>query len=78
MKQVLDYIIKELVEQPDAASVEIFHDEHLVKIEVRVAPDDAKRVIGKDGSVIKALRVLAFAITGPIDKDIEIDLVQPS
>jgi predicted RNA-binding protein YlqC (UPF0109 family) len=76
MKQLLEFIIKELVEQPDAVSIEIFRDESIARIELKVAGPDAKRIIGKDGSVIKALKTLAFTVAQPAVKDIEIDLLQ--
>lgn len=56
IKQLVEYIIKSLVEMPESVIVSVFHDNAKSIIDIRVASDDFKRVIGKDGAVIKAVR----------------------
>ncbi len=57
MKEVLEYIARHLVDDPEAVEVEEFEDdEGTVIIELSVAPDDMGKVIGKRGRIARALR----------------------
>jgi len=75
IKQLVEHAIKELVDTPDKVRVEGFRDGSKTIIEVRVAADDFKRVIGKDGRIIKSLRTMVSAVE-PGDKDIVVDIAQ--
>ena len=75
IKQLVEHAIKELVDKPEKVSVEVFHDGPKTIIEVRVAADDFKRVIGKDGRIIKSLRTMVGALESG-DKNIVIDIAQ--
>ena len=59
--EFLEYVVVQLINHPDEASVihELSGDRHLYKI--RLHPDDAGRVIGKGGKTIGAIRSLAIA-----------------
>jgi predicted RNA-binding protein YlqC (UPF0109 family) len=58
MKDLVDYIARALVDHPDQVAVEqARHGTDLV-LKLRVAPEDAGRVIGKGGKVANAIRVL--------------------
>lgn len=56
MKELLEYLAKELVEEPDAVQVRERSGQYTVTLELRVAPGDAGKVIGRGGRVAKALR----------------------
>ena len=58
MKDLLDYLVRELVDDPDAVRVEQVDDDRGVLLTLRVAQDDMGKVIGRNGSVAKALRTL--------------------
>jgi predicted RNA-binding protein YlqC (UPF0109 family) len=62
MKDAVEKIVKALVGDPDAVEVtELSDDGKVVKLGLRVAPDDFGRVIGREGRTIKAIRsVLHF------------------
>ncbi|HSI04602.1 MAG: KH domain-containing protein [Myxococcota bacterium] len=63
MKDLVEYIAKALVEQPESVSVETASgDEGEDVIELRVAPEDRGRVIGKNGRTAHAIRTLLSAI----------------
>lgn len=63
MKDLVEYIAKALVEQPEAVSVsQASGDEGEEVIELRVAPEDRGRVIGKNGRTAHAIRTLLSAI----------------
>ncbi len=60
--ELLAFIAKTLVRDPSAVSVEEILDEQSRTVNLRVAPSDRGRVIGKEGRMAKALRtILAVA-----------------
>lgn len=66
MKDLVEYIAKALVEQPETVSVSSTEGEAGEEvIELRVAPQDRGRVIGKNGRTAHAIRTLLAAIQEP-------------
>ena len=62
VKNVVEYIVTEIVEDKKEVKVDISSSsEELVQIEVRTAPNDMGRVIGKRGRVARAIRTVAQA-----------------
>ena len=57
-KELVEYVAKSLVDDPDAVTVELIVEEGGTVIELHVAEDDMGKVIGRNGSVAKALRTL--------------------
>lgn len=62
MKELVEYIAKSLVNDPSQVRVEIEPDGKFMVVKLYVAPDDAGRVIGKDGRVADAIRLLLRAV----------------
>ena len=54
----LEYVVKALVDTPDAVSVVRSVDEMGVLLTLSVAPEDMGKIIGRDGNIAKALRTL--------------------
>ncbi len=61
MKELLEYLAKSLVDHPDAVNVTVVEGEKSVILQLRVAPDDVGKVIGKNGRIAQAMRVLIKA-----------------
>lgn len=61
-QQFIEYIVKSLVGNPDAVSVERTIDEKGVLLELTVDPEDLGRVIGRRGSTAQSLRALLRAL----------------
>lgn len=62
MKELLEYIVKEMVDHPDAVQVGERVGQYAVTLELTVAEGDAGKVIGRSGRVAKSLRdVLGIA-----------------
>ena len=61
-QQFVEYIVKSLVEQPDAVQIERRIDEKGVLLELTVDPEDLGRVIGKRGATAQSLRTLLRAL----------------
>lgn len=56
MKDLIDYIVKQLVTKPDAVSIEEAQDEGGMVLHLTVDPEDMGIIIGKGGQTIKSLR----------------------
>ena len=76
MKELLTYIAQHLVDHPDQVSVnEVNCDGELV-LELRVAPEDMGKVIGKQGRIAKAIRSVVKAAASRDDKKVIVEIVQ--
>lgn len=62
MKQLLEYIIPNIVNHPEAVEIQESQDSDATVYLIKVDPEDMGRVIGKSGKVIKAIRQLAKII----------------
>jgi hypothetical protein len=61
MKELVEYIAKSLVDQPDAVKVTEVEGERTSVIELSVAKEDMGRIIGKQGRTATAMRTLLNA-----------------
>lgn len=61
MKELVTYIAKGLVDNPDEVSVKEVEGEHTAVIELKVAKNDMGKLIGRQGKTAKALRTLLIA-----------------
>jgi len=61
LTELIDYIARCLVDEPDEVRVEAVDDDRAVVVELTVAPDDLGKVIGKDGRIARAMRTLLAA-----------------
>jgi uncharacterized protein len=61
VKDLIVYLARSLVEQPDAVEVSEYQDGDETVYELKVAPDDLGKVIGKQGKTARALRALVSA-----------------
>jgi uncharacterized protein len=57
-RDLVEYIAKSLVEQPDVVTVREVRGNNVTVLELHVAQEDMGRVIGKDGRVANAMRIL--------------------
>jgi hypothetical protein len=56
VKDVLEYVARAIVDEPDAVEVTEVEGERSVILQLRVAPDDMDKVIGKRGRTVRAIR----------------------
>ena len=61
MEDLLEYLAKSLVDEPDAVRVVRSEREGAVVLELHVAPDDVGKVIGRQGRIARALRAVVRA-----------------
>ena len=61
MKDLVRFLVEELVDDPDSVSVTEEYDDRGPRYRVRVAPDDMGKVIGRAGRTAKAIRTVVRA-----------------
>jgi predicted RNA-binding protein YlqC (UPF0109 family) len=61
MKDLVEIIAKSLVDNPDAVEVKAVAGEQSLILELKVAPEDMGKVIGKQGRIAKAIRTVVKA-----------------
>ncbi len=76
MKQLLEHIAKGLVDEPDQVEVKQVESERLIVLELKVAPDDMGKVIGKQGRIAKAIRTVMNAAAIKENKRVVVEIVQ--
>ncbi|MGI6152387.1 MAG: KH domain-containing protein [Christensenellaceae bacterium] len=75
MRELVEYIAKNLVEFPDQVRVTEREESNAFIIELSVAPDDMGKVIGKQGRIAKAIRTVVKAATGKDSKKYVVEIV---
>ncbi|HZI91068.1 MAG TPA: KH domain-containing protein [Thermoleophilaceae bacterium] len=76
MEDLLEYLARSLVDEPDEVSVDAFEeDDGTVVLEVSVAEDEAGKVIGKGGRTIAALRTVVKASAVRENKRVVVDVI---
>jgi uncharacterized protein len=61
MEELLAWIVRHLVDEPDAVRVEAEERDDAVVLRLHVAPDDVGKVIGRQGRIARALRTVVRA-----------------
>ena len=75
MKDLLIYIARNLVEHPDDVNVTEIRNEQDVTLELRVAPDDMGKVIGRQGRIAREIRKLLYACGQRSGVRVSVDIV---
>ena len=75
MKDLLLYIAKNLVDNPDAVSVTEVQGAQELTLELRVAPDDMGKVIGRQGRIAKEIRTVIRAYAQRTGVKVSVDIV---
>ena len=58
MKELVEYVAKSIVNEPDEVKVEEEENEDGITLKLQVADDDKGRIIGKQGKIAEAIRAL--------------------
>ncbi len=75
MTELIEFLVRALVEDPEAVVVEEIEEEGDLVYEVTVAEGDLGRVIGKGGRVANAIRTIAKAAAVRIDRRVIVDIL---
>ena len=74
-RDLIEYIAKSLVDDPAAVQVQVVDTDEATVLELRVAPDDIGKVIGKHGRIAKAIRTLLSASATRSSKDVRLSIL---
>jgi uncharacterized protein len=76
VKDLVEYIVKALVDEPDKVTVNEILGEQAVVLELRVSQPDIGKVIGKQGRIVKAIRLLLGAAGSKAKKRIVLEIIE--
>jgi predicted RNA-binding protein YlqC (UPF0109 family) len=76
MKELVEYVARFLVRNPDAVNVTETVRDGVSTLELRVAEEDLGRVIGKEGRTAKALRAILTAAAARKNQRVALDIVE--
>ncbi len=75
MTELLESLVRALVEDPEAVKVEELEEDGDLVYEISVAEDDLGRVIGKGGRIANAIRTIAKAAAVRLDRRVIVDIL---
>ena len=76
MKEILETIIKSLVENADQVAITEKEEENNVVFEVKVLESDLGKVIGKQGRIAKSIRTVMKSIAGKEHKKVSVEFIE--
>ena len=76
MEELLEFLARALVDNPEAVSVEGFdEDDGTIVLEIHVAEDDVGKIIGRGGRTVSSLRTVMRAVASRQDERVLVDVV---
>lgn len=75
IKDLVEYIVVALADEPDAVVLSEIEGETSIVLELRVAPDDMGRMIGREGRTINSMRSLARVLGAKLGKKVTLEIV---
>jgi predicted RNA-binding protein YlqC (UPF0109 family) len=76
MKELVEVIAKALVDHPEDVAVKAIEGEQVTVLELRVAPDDLGKVIGRQGRTAKSIRTLLGAAGMKLKKRYTLEILE--
>ncbi len=76
MKELIEYIAKALVDNPDQVKVSEIEGEKTSVIELNVSKDDLGKVIGKQGRTARAMRTILSAASTKVKKRAVLEIIE--
>lgn len=74
-RELVEYIARALVNEPDSVVVNTIEGEKSTILELRVAPDEIGKVIGKQGRIAKAIRTVLAAASSNTGKRVVLEIL---
>ncbi|MBU0630022.1 MAG: KH domain-containing protein [Candidatus Margulisbacteria bacterium] len=75
MKELVEYITKFLVDKPEQVDVKEIDGATLNVIEVKTAPEDSGKVIGREGRIANAIRTIVKAAAAKQQKKVNVEII---
>ena len=76
MKELIEYVVKALVDHPDDLRIAEIEGERTIVYELRCHPEDVGKVIGKSGKTVGAIRVLLSTVAARQNKRAMLEVVE--
>ena len=74
LQNLLVLLVRPIVDEPDRVEVEVSESDTRVDLELRVAPDDIGKVIGRGGRTIRAIRTVVKAASVKVGKRVNVEV----
>ena len=75
MKELVEFMAKSLVDNPDAVIVDEVNGEQSIVLKLTVAPEDMGKIIGKQGRIAKAIRTVIKAVAVKQNKRVIVEII---
>ncbi len=75
MENLVEYIVKQLVNQKDQVNITRVERDDAIVIEVRVAQEDMGKIIGRQGKIARAIRTVVKAASSKEEKRVIVDII---
>ena len=75
MRELVEYIVKSLVDKPEAVSVAEVQGESVTIIEIKTAPEDSGKVIGREGRIANSIRTIVKAAAAKQQKKVSVEIL---
>ncbi len=76
MREMVEYIVKQIVDNPEEVKVQEIKGEKVILLEISVAKEDMGKVIGKGGRLADALRILVGAAAAKLKKRVTLEILE--
>ena len=76
MKELIEYIVKTLVDHPDDLRIAEIEGERIIVFELRCHPEDVGKVIGKSGKTVGAIRTLLSTVAARQNRRAMLEVVE--
>ena len=73
-KNLLEYIVKNLVTYPEKIEISEIETEGRIVLKLKVAKEDMGRIIGKEGRIIRSIREIIYAYAAKESKTVSVDV----
>ena len=75
MKELVEQIVKALVDSPDEVKINETIGETIIILEISAAADDVGKVIGKEGRIANAIRTIVKAAAAKAEKKVTVEIL---
>ncbi|MFH0774494.1 MAG: KH domain-containing protein [bacterium] len=75
MKELAEYMVKSLVDHPEEVKITEVESEKTSILEISVASDDIGKVVGKEGRIIKSLRIILSSSAAKKGKRVVVEML---
>ncbi len=76
MKEFIEYLVKNLVDNPEKVNVNCSQNDKGILIQLSVSSEDIGKVVGRQGQTIKALRTIIMSVCARLGQRVYLELIE--